>query len=218
MSGVYIAHFLLTAWHGFFKMIVCQLLFIKTTIMKKLLCVSVILSLASFGYSQSSNVHFGLKAGVNVADLHASSGSFDSRTSFHLGGLAHIHLSKTWALQPELMYSGQGGKGQDGTLKLGYINVPVLAQYMVGDGFRLETGPQLGILASAKTENGNSEVDVKNSLETIDFGWVLGAGYIFPSGIGFDARYNIGVTNIRETTSPSYKNRVFQLGMFYQFK
>ena len=34
-------------------------------------------------------------------------------------------------------------------LRLNYINVPVL-QYMFGDGFRLQTGPQLGILTNAK--------------------------------------------------------------------
>src|SRR4030095_9265914 len=113
--------------------------------MKKLLLVGVLLVAASiYSYSQTPKTQFGVKAGLNVANLDVSNGSdFDSRTSFYVGGLAHIHLTKYWALQPELYYSGQGGKNSDGTLKADYLNVPVLLQYMVGTGFRLETGPHV---------------------------------------------------------------------------
>jgi hypothetical protein len=188
--------------------------------MKKLLLVGVLLTAAiTYGYSQTPKTQFGIKAGLNVANLDVSGGSdFDSRTSFHVGGLAHIHLSKEFALQPELYYSGQGGKNSDGTLKVDYINVPVLLQYMVGTGFRLQTGPQVGFLTRAEFEEGNVEVDVKDDFESVDFSWSVGAGYIFPSGIGFDARYNLGISNIRESSSPEYKNRVFSIGMFYQFR
>jgi Outer membrane protein beta-barrel domain len=188
--------------------------------MKKLLLVGVLLTTVTIlGYSQTPNVQFGLKAGVNVANLDVSGGSdFDSRTSFHVGGLAHIHLSKHFAVQPELYYSGQGGKNSDGTLKTDFINLPVLLQYMAGTGFRLQTGPQVGFLTRAEFEEGNVEVDVKDGYEPVDFSWVFGASYIFPSRLGFDARYNLGITNIRESSSPDYKNRVFAIGMFYQFK
>lgn len=188
--------------------------------MKKLLLVGVLLTAtAMLSYSQMPKAQFGLKAGLNVSNLDASGGSnFDSRTSFHVGGLAHIHLSKQIAVQPELYYSGQGGKNSDGTLKADYINLPVLLQYMVGTGFRLQTGPQLAFLTRAEFEEGNVEVDVKDDFEPVDFSWSFGAGYLFPSGIGFDARYNLGISNIRESSTPEYKNRVFSIGMFYQFK
>jgi Outer membrane protein beta-barrel domain len=187
--------------------------------MKKLLLASVLVfGAVLFGYTQSPNTQFGLKAGLNVSSLDASAGSdFDSRTSFHLGGLAHIHVSKYFAVQPELYFSGQGGKNSDGTLKTNYINLPVLLQYMAGTGFRLQTGPQLGFLTHAEFEDGNIEVDVKDDYESVDFSWTFGASYIFPSRLGFDARYNLGLTNIRESSTPTYQNRVFSIGMFYQF-
>src|SRR4029077_5243598 len=100
--------------------------------------------------------------------------------------------------------------------KLNYINVPVLGQYMFADGFRLQTGPQVGILTTAKTQNGDLEVDYDNAYKNLDFGWSFGASYITHSGLGFDGRYNLGITDIGKNNS-DLKNRVWQLGLFYQF-
>src|SRR5947209_5775335 len=94
-------------------------------------------SIVGFGqhrhYSSAASVQFGLKAGVNIANLKdetVNSTSMDSRVGFHAGGLAHIHLTHELALQPEVEYSAQGAKynipAYAGTAKLGYINVPVL--------------------------------------------------------------------------------------------
>ena len=55
--------------------------------------------------------HWGIKGGINVANIEVENGSDPgSRVGIHLGGLAHIHLSEHFALQPELMYSNQGAK------------------------------------------------------------------------------------------------------------
>lgn len=172
-----------------------------------------------------ANVAFGLKGGVNVTNLHFqnnSSADPDSKISFHAGGLAHIHVSKYFAVQPELMYSGQGYKYSSSNAttraRLHYINLPVLAQFMVGDGFRIETGPQLGILAGANQKTGNVSVDIKDNLKTLDFSWALGVGYVTPSGFGVDVRYNLGISNINDVKNTgSVNNRVFQAGVFYQF-
>jgi hypothetical protein len=116
------------------------------------------------------------------------------------------------------MFSGQGAKYDGGrTDKLGYLNIPVLVQYMFDNGFRLETGPQLGFLLNAKSDLGGTEIDVKDQLNSTDVSWAFGVGYITPSGFGVDARYNLGLTNISESDN-SVKNSVFQLGIFYQFR
>jgi len=172
--------------------------------------------------AQKTDVHFGVKAGVNIANVKVEdAGSYDSKASFYVGGLAHIHLTQHFALQPELMYSGQGGKttiaGTDYKLKLNYINVPVLAQYMVGNGFRLQTGPQIGFLTTAKTKVNDDETDVKDSFKGTDFSWAFGASYVSTAGFGVDARYNLGLSDISENGGSKVKNRVVQLGLFYQF-
>ncbi len=170
------------------------------------------------------HAEFGLKAGLNISNLRIeNSTNPDTKASIYAGGLVHIHLTQYFAVQPELMFSGQGASqtiaGTTYKLNLNYVNVPVLAQFMVGDGFRLESGPQLGILASAHSKvNGNSS-DVKDDYKGFDFSWVFGLGYITHSGFGIDARYNLGVSNINDDANSSkINNRVFAAGIFYQFR
>lgn len=183
------------------------------------LCLASVLALFSFIQS-GAQTNFGLKAGYNSSSVQISDGAdFDSKSGFHAGGLAHIHISDHFAVQPELMFSTQGGKiSDDNTLNLNYINVPVLAQYMVNDGLRLQTGPQVGFLVSAEREIGDVEIDVDDTYNSVDFSWVFGAGYLFSSGIGVDLRYNLGLNNISDDSDFEAKNRVFQVGLFYQFR
>jgi opacity protein-like surface antigen len=187
------------------------------TTMKKIMIVFSIMTGSIAAKAQHTD--FGIKGGLNIADFSNYNGvDFNSRTSFHIGGLAHIHIARHFALQPELMYSDQGAKYSSVTYKNSYINIPVLAQFMVGSGFRLETGPQLGFLVSGKTENDNVTVDVKDSYKTTDFSWAFGASYLSSSRLGVDARYNLGLTDFTETNSSDIKNHVFQVGVFYQFR
>ncbi|MGK2864549.1 MAG: porin family protein, partial [Chitinophagaceae bacterium] len=184
--------------------------------MKKFLCFVTVSLVVLFLSAQET--HFGLKAGVNIASLNVSSGSdYNSKVGLHAGGLAHIHLNKTWALQPEVVFSMQGGKSDDTKLNLNYINIPLLVQYMTESGFRLETGPQLGLLLTAKTKVGDVEIDRKGNFNSTDFSWAFGAGYLFPEGFGLDARYNLGISDIWDASSTKIKNSVFQFGVFYQF-
>jgi len=183
-----------------------------------------ILVFSALTYVLNAQVHkdFGIKAGINLANLKVeNSSSMDTRLGFHLGALAHLHFSQHWAVQPELVYSGQGAKqtiaGTEYKYKLGYLNIPVLFQYMTGTGFRFETGPQLGVMLSAKTKVGDDEADVKDAFNTIDLAWVLGASYVTDGGFGIDARYNLGLMDINDGGGNSIKNRVWQLGVFYQF-
>src|SRR5678809_1221065 len=174
--------------------------------MKTILSLILLLSLTVLVKAQSADTHVGLKAGVD----------FDSKAGFHIGGLAHIHLSPHFGVQPEIVYSEQGGKDGEDKWSINYLNVPVLFQYMTGSGFRLETGPQLGFALSSKIKSGDIEQNIKDDVNTVDVSWALGASYIFPEAIGIDARYNIGITNVNDAEHPEVRNRVFQVGLFYQ--
>jgi hypothetical protein len=91
--------------------------------------------------SEAQNAEFGLKGGLNLTGLHANfTNGLDPRTSVYLEGLVHIHLSKIFAIQPELSYSCQGAtQNTDGGViawRLNYVVMPVLLQYMFDNGFR----------------------------------------------------------------------------------
>ena len=87
-----------------------------------------------------------------------------------------------------------------------------------------ELGPQLGLLMSAKLNSGGVSVDVKNGYKSTDFSFVFGFGYLIkPAGLGFDLRYNLGLSNIEDNSSSislggSIKNSVTQLSIFYMFR
>jgi len=194
----------------------------KKHVMKKLSLIVLALVAVNAMYAQPTAVQFGIKGGANLANIkieNAADG--DHRLGFHVGGLAHIHLSRLFALQPELMFSMQGREqevnGIEYKTKLSYINVPVLLQYMAGTGFRLQTGPQLGILVDAESEGNGVEVDVKKSYKTPDVSWAFGASYLTNVGLGLDARYNLGLSNINDVNATKMTNRVWQFGLFYQF-
>ena len=191
--------------------------------MKKILIVGLF---TTFAYAVQAQLHadFGVKGGLNIANLKIeNSSSPDAKLGIHLGALCHLHFSSKWAIQPELMYSNQGAEqtigGVDYKVKLHYVNVPVLFQYMTGSGFRLHTGPQFGILAGAQTKAGDNETDADDLYDTFDFAWAFGASYVTNSGFGVDARYNLGLANILDDQAdPATKNRVLQVGLFYQFR
>jgi hypothetical protein len=184
--------------------------------MKIILVIILLLSLSAV--SKAQDTHFGLKAGLNISSLDVKRGvDWDAKAGFHFGGLAHVHLTPHFAVQPEIVFSQQGGEYSSDKWKINYLNIPVLLQYMTGSGFRLQTGPQLGFALSSEVKQGDIEIDNDDDVNTIDFSWSFGASYLFPGGIGVDARYNHGITNIYEPEVPEVRNRVFQLGVFYQF-
>jgi hypothetical protein len=186
--------------------------------MKKIILFTVVFLMSHVLFAQHAS--FGLKAGANFSNLWIKDNSTKYRTGLHVGALSHIHLSHKWAIQPELLYSQQGGKrtisNVENNIHVNYINIPVLFQRMFDDGFRLEAGPQIGFLVNAKIKSGSNETDVKSSFKSVDFSFPIGIGYLTKSGLGFDGRWVPGFSDIQKT-GVSTANNVFQFGIFYQF-
>ena len=168
---------------------------------------------------------FGLKGGLNIASLSTdASTDFNSRLGLHAGGLVHIHLSPQFSLQPEVLYSSQGAKytvsDQEHSLGLNYINIPLNVQYMFNNGFRLQTGPQVGFLVDVNDKYNGQETEffTSDDFKSIDAAWTFGLGYLSYTGLGVDARYNLGLININDDAAGNtLKNNVFQVGIFYMF-
>lgn len=170
---------------------------------------------SSGGGSSAGMVKFGPKAGLNIASL--SIDNTKSLIGFHVGAFAEIMISEKFAVQPEIMYSAQGAKADegDGELKLGYLNIPVMAKFFVAEGFSVEAGPQIGFLMNAEDSDGT---DIKDSFETTDFGINVGLGYSLPMGVMFSGRYNIGLSDtVKNNVGDAAKNGVFQLSVGYKF-
>lgn len=161
---------------------------------------------AQHSSSPSGHVTFGIKGGVNFYNIqNDNSTTYSQRTGYHFGMLGHIHRNSQWAVQPELVYSAQGSKN----LNLGYLNIPVLIQYMFDNGFRLQAGPLIGFLVSSENSDNWNPIDLALS---------VGASYVFPAtGFGVDLRYNHGLNDINKNNDVVSTNRGIQLGLFYLF-
>ena len=178
---------------------------------------------AQHGNSPAGHVNIGIKGGLNAYNIHNNNKTtYDPKIGFNVGLLGHIHLNKNFALQPEIVYSAQGAKYKvsnvETIIKLDYVNIPVLFQYMWDNGLRIQAGPQVGLLLSGKSKTNSVTVDNKENLEPIDFAVSFGAGYIHPAtGLGIDLRYNLGLTDINKNSTVVSTNRGLQLGLFYIF-
>lgn len=195
--------------------------------MKK--AILLVLSVFTIHLVSAQKVNFGVKGGFNRTSINDEERVADSkvtpRPGFNIGGLAHIHLHHNWALQPELLYSKEGSKYDDprysGKTDLNSINLPVLIQYMRGPGFRVQTGPQVGYIISAKHEDVNNVETDKPDIQKVVASWGFGFGYLTKSRIGFDARYYAGISNIYKKgwhEGQAARTRSGQFGIFYQFK
>ena len=190
--------------------------------MKKisLIIISVLASTLVFA---QHGAKFGLKGGLNVSSLKIENfDDLDARLGLHLGVISHIHLAPQWALQPELLYSQEGAKMKvndgDVDIKLDYINVPVMVQYMFNNGFRIEAGPQFGLAVNQKYEDDDTdyEEDADEEFKSTNVGLGFGVNYLSYSGFGVGARYNLGLSNISEYDE-DIKSRTFQVSVFYMF-
>ena len=169
-----------------------------------------------------TGVRFGLKGGINYSTLTADdTEGIESKIGLQAGALANFGLSDLISIQPEVLYSQKGAQVEDASdfkLKLNYIDVPVLVKVNAG-GLFFEAGPQLGILASAKATDGDTDEDVKEGYNTVDFGYAVGLGYQLETGPMIGLRYNGGISNIIKDgpDSDKIRNSAFQLYVGYVF-
>lgn len=175
-------------------------------------------------------VKFGPKAGVNFANLSGLDNS-EMKIGFHVGAVAEIKFNDKFSIQPEVIYSAQGAKGNTGTIdseiKNDYINVPIMAKYYIVEGFSAELGPQVGFLMKSESKVGNITADSKDFYKSTDFGLNFGLAYDLPMGVFFGARYNLGLSKANEDISAGngnvtlqtddLKNAVIQVGVGYKF-
>jgi hypothetical protein len=168
---------------------------------------------------------FGIKGGVNLADLQFEADgadlSFDRRTGF-VGGLFMIWpaVSRV-ALQAEALYSQQGAQfdeeGANGKVKIDYFTVPVLLRVSSApsgqSGFHVFGGPSLGFRLRARTsgnfEGESSSEDISDDVERFDLGVTAGAG-VDINRFTIDGRYTWGLSNLNkeDPDEVKIKNRV----------
>lgn len=195
--------------------------------MKKLFLavVAMMVSATTFAQNEVGQLTIQPKVGVNIANI-TDADDADPRIGLAAGAEFEYGLTDNIGLSAGVLYSMQGAKatedGADCTLKLDYLNVPILANFYVAKGFAVKLGVQPGFKLSSKAKvkvSGTSvEVDANDidgvNVKSIDLSIPVGVSYQYQN-IVFDARYNWGVTKIIEDSDS--KHSVFQITVGYKF-
>ena len=190
--------------------------------MKRLtiLFVTLTLTLLAGTATAQDAVKTGAKGGLNFATI--SSGDFDTRTGFVIGGFAKFGIPDSpLSIQPEALYSQQGGEQDGNQVRVDYLQVPVLFKFAMSQAGTIEpnlfAGPYAGYRLIAQQDGGTGGLfggssNIENQTEDVDYGFAFGGGLDIEVGdsiFTMDARYNLGMADV--FTDQSGKNRVFSI-------
>jgi hypothetical protein len=192
--------------------------------------------------AQDNSFHVGPKAGINFSMFNVS--KFESPVTgikndngFYAGLQFEARLNKKFSLQPEIFYIENSATDYEGTgaskrvlnsENLKHISIPILAKLHAGK-FGFYVGPQISLLVKATTFDNSipAEVDVTDKSYTkTSWSGVFGIEYVFKHRFGIDARYQLGLSNSRDSdgitalTFPDGQNiklNGFQTGLFFRF-
>jgi hypothetical protein len=187
----------------------------------------------------------GIRAGVNFSKL--TNYNADFKTGFYVGGELAIKFNTLYTLQPELIYSRQGGNGTGNidniyvsnsydpiiygeskvSYTIDYLSLSAISKFNFGTGFHLLVGPSLDFKVNDNFENNSFSYGEQIGF---DLALVGGFGYSLPNGLSFEARFKQGLVdiygnnynmNVDQNNNGNFDevilNQSFQLGVSYTF-
>ena len=196
--------------------------------MRKVIIMAVLMlaSVATFAQRPVGSLTLQPKIGMNIANLTKADGS-DPRIGVVVGAELEYQLTDILSISGGALYSQQGAEGdaldEDGnkldgtaTVKLDYINIPILANVYVVKNLAVKLGiqPAFNVNSKAKASQGDSSVQGSiEGIKTFDFSIPIGLSYEYKN-IVIDGRYNFGLTKVSKYADS--KNSVFQLTLGYK--
>jgi hypothetical protein len=231
--------------------------------MKKIIMMAVAAFMATTASAQFEKGTWSLQPflGGSISSI-TNVGSFDiddgielkkrMRVGYIIGGEAEYQFAKKFSVAAGINYTTQGCGWKDidyfdGGAKikikdqsdiLGYIKIPIVANYYIFKGFAVKAGVQFGFMVSSKFfAHGEADydlfgdgvkravdlygtVDMKDQYKKFDVSIPVGVSYQFKVPIVIDARYQIGLTKLNKYSYDGIKdsrNSVFTLTVGYKF-
>ena len=190
--------------------------------MKKIFLLSFIIFSALFSQAQSFKI--GGKFGANIAGLSGLQFEQGYTFGYHAGGFAEIMITKKLGIQPEVLWSQNTFTPASSfnalrpdlasltSIKLNYINFPVLLNIKPAKVITFQVGPQFGILRDKNlTFQGNAASAFKSGDLSI-----LGGVQLKLWRFRVYGRYAIGLTDLNDiqnvATAEKWKSKTLQVG------
>jgi hypothetical protein len=183
--------------------------------------------------AQTTAPDFGVTAGLNLATLSGKDVEGAKMMTTFMAGLSLIFpVNPQFAFQPEVLYSRKGaditGGGTSGSLKMAYIDVPLLAKISFPTQSQLRpalyVGPLIGFNMSCDVEGTDGTTSASVSCadagakpNTVNYGVIAGAG-LDVSNLNFFARYEFGLSIVGSgSDAGDAKSRVITVGARISF-
>jgi hypothetical protein len=165
-----------------------------------------------------SQIQYKVKAGINLATLKRdygniygnmpSEGSQRSQAGFQIGGIAEKKIIKQLHISSELLYTQKGQMNLNpiryfsgASVKLHYLELPVLLKWKSNKNISLAAGPSVSYLIKAVDRYLNERTDYTEAYKRIDFGVNGDISYEREKlGIGVRYTYGFNKMNMRGRT------------------
>jgi hypothetical protein len=188
-----------------------------------LICLLFLLPLT--GFSQKFNG--GVLLGGNVSQVDGDTYDGYHKAGFQAGAFVYLRVSPHSSFQMEMEYFQKGsrrasnpdsGAGDNSyLLRIHYLEIPVLYQFIFAKRFEAEIGPAVDILLGSLEETGGLPVTNTVDLRPVTLCGILGfAGYI-TSHLKAGLRFNYSLLSIRkpvEVEPPGYRYILFEKGQY----
>ena len=167
--------------------------------MKQVFFISLV-CLLTFNTAFAQN-RFGLKLGLNFAELHAFNNPLgtDHRLAFTMGGIAEFDLAEKFGLGVGLLFVGKGFTTHQIYRPL-YLQVPVRMYYR-NKYFTLGVGPYVGVGVAGKIKTPTLSGNLTQGLQ-LDYDWEdIRYGYgqddhFTPFDVGMGAEFSLRLTRL----------------------
>ena len=197
------------------------------------------MSLFSSSAFAQADLAGGVKGGIGFASLSAESSELqefidDSRTGLIIGGFVDVPVNDMFSMMVEGLYSQKGATASvtepggtfDVTTKIDYFEIPILAKFPFNTMTTVRPFVYAGIAPAFKVSakqtaefsGEEDEEDLDDDVKGMDLPLVFGGG-VQVGKIALEARYNLGLLNINESSDEegSVKTRQFAILASFSF-
>lgn len=195
--------------------------------MKNLIFLSLIFIISSNVFAQSKS-QLGLRLGVNKASVINS--ELDRKTGLYAGLFLAVRFTDSYTMQPEIVYSNQGGKASfrnEEELNINYVSLGLANKFFISrnQGFHFVLGPSIDVNFDDNFINLINDNGDNLKITPIDIAVFGGIGYEFDFGLAMELRFKQGLIDLDFNDSGEYGgnleenqlNRVVQIGLAYKF-
>ena len=151
--------------------------------------------------------NWGIEFGMLNSSITGGYSNENTAKSYCIGLFKETSLSTKFDLYRALTYTSEG----NGTQKLNYLRIPIMAKYFVWKKISINGGVQIGYTIS------NSGFEGLSDPATVDYGILYGVGYRVSDSFSLNYKLYKGINTVSSQYGEDLKNINISLNLAYRF-